>query len=174
MTNHKQQQASISVVLPGSEGIPAASALDKATHVTLPSSQASSKAEQYIIAKGKETLVLELVTAGVVAYAVQLNQALTLRSAQYFDQFIEVDRAIRDKPRAAVDQADVDVYNQTMRQLYASSSVAITKAGTDRIQEVANTSLKPPEEEKKRVRIIKEPGLLGRVLSGQTTTEVWE
>jgi hypothetical protein len=167
-----QTQRTIKLELPSSSVVSGTSALAKAAQNHLQSQRAPSREEQQIGHKTRQGLAKQIGYAIKEEHAQHLVQIIDERSMERWAEFVDYDRTIRDKPRAPVDQADVEYFNQKIREAHAASLVTIRKEAVNLIEQVVSESIDPEEEKRPQYVVEYEPGIMGKLFGGQRMTRV--
>ena len=128
--------------------------------------KAPTPEEQYIAEQMRLRLGKQLATAIVTEHGQQLTQVNSLRTMERFNEFVAADTAIRLQDRNVQDQADIEYFNNVVRQAQATTLLAIRNAGNSQIEQVI---LEPFQLSHGQEMVVEEPGFLGRLVGKQKT-----
>ena len=168
----KSEPGLITIEMPSSALSPGTSSVAAPVSALTRGSRSLTKEEEYIGNKLRTDLAIQIGTAIKAEHAAHLSQILTQRSVIRFDEYVAFDREIMDRHRAnADDQADVVAFCTAMRRSQANTLLAVRQGGVNKLEETVMTPLDPPQE-REEVIIEQRPGLLGKLLLGQTVTTV--
>jgi hypothetical protein len=124
--------------------------------------QAPTAEERYIAEQMRLRLGIQLASAIMTEHAQHLTQVITLRTTERFNEFVEADTAIRDQERNVRDQADVEYFNNAMRQAQATTLAAIRAAGASQIEGIVSEPFHLREEAERVVE--QDPGFWERLV----------
>jgi hypothetical protein len=143
-------------------------ALTAQAHVS--SLNTSSPEEKYLTQEMRVRLQRQLIEGILTEHAQQLSQVISLRTIERFDEFVEADTALRNRERPVRDQADIEVFNNAVRQAQANTLLAVRNAGAHQIEQVVVEPLTLPQEGD--IIVEEDPGFFGRLFGGQKTIRV--
>lgn len=147
-------------------------ALMAAAQAVFLTGRTESREIEAITTKLHTQLALQAGAAIKVAHGSRLVHTTSQHTLEWFDQFVEFDRTIREKKRSDEDQADLEVFCHAVRQAHANSLLAIRQAGVEQIETIIVKPLDPPIESGEEVIVEQVPGLWGRLVGGQKITRI--
>lgn len=173
MANQNQNYPIVKVNLPGSSGIPRERELERVAQVTLPAQQGPSQREIHIANRTKETIMIQLATAGITEHGQKLIQNIVMNGMQHFDEVSAFDQSIRTIARDPEHQANTLAFNRAMLQIYTNSSVEASALGIAKILDtIRHVDLTPPDDAEPQMIVEDEPGFFGQLFGHRKVTKV--
>jgi hypothetical protein len=132
----------------------------------------SSGQEQAIGRKVRVNLCEQAGTVIIAEHAGHLVKQSSVRMLERIDEYIALERGIRQKERHAEDQEHMEVIGHQVREMMVNAQLAIQHAAINKYAELVSRPLALEEGEADTVVIEEDPGLLGGLLGRRRVTRV--
>jgi len=167
-----KQQSMTTIELPSSSVVTSAATMSDVAQNHLQIQRGPSKQESQVADKTRLYLAQQIGHAILTEHATHLIGVIDQRAIARWVEFVEYDRSIREQSHHPLDQADIEAFNQAVRQGHANSALSLRMHAATIIEAHAIKSLEPEEEKQERRIIEQEPGLWGWLFGGQRVTRV--
>jgi hypothetical protein len=168
----KQHTNPVRVELPSSSVVSGMASLAKTAQNHLQAQQAATREEQQIGTKTRQQMARQIGHAMISEHGQHLVDILDRRTIERLSDYVDFDRSIRDKPRDAADQADVEFFCQLLREANVTSKLTIRQQAVERIEQIVTESLEPVKEKRPHYIVQRTPGFFGSIIGGETWTRV--
>jgi hypothetical protein len=166
-----RQQSTTSIQLPSSSVVTSAATMSDEAQTHLQTQRAPSKQEIQVADKVRLHLAKQIGAAIKTEHAAHLIAVLDQRAIGRWAEFVDYDRAIREQVRNSIDQADIEAFNQAIRQGHADSLLSLRQRAATVIEGIAGESLDPDDDPKPSYTVVEKPPLWG-LFGGQEITRV--
>jgi hypothetical protein len=98
----------------------------------------------------------------------RVTNRLTLRTGQHYDEHLQGEMALRDKPRDERTQAELEAFTQLLRHQQANTLLAIRSATVDAIEHMVAEPVQVPPPTEREIVITEEPSGLAKFFGART------